>query len=164
MNCELILQECKNDFLSLPSLLLDSALRAPVRIEFISPFSGCIHWALLIEVKAAAGDKPTSYKTLCDYWIRCYYYIITFLIEFSFSFKNTCGRNLVTRLFTIVILQQINELLKSLHFLKGGNSSRWHIQPFGTRSLSFSNNVSVLLKTAAKVWQLCNFVLLKTFL
>lgn len=151
INCELILQECKNDFLSLLSLLLSSALRALVGIEFNSPSSGCIHYTLLIEVKAAAGDKPTSYKTLCDYWIRCYYYIITFLIVSSFSFKNTCGRNLVTRMFTIVVFQQINKLLESLHFLKGGNSSRCHIQPFGTRSLSFSNSISVLLKTTAKV-------------
>lgn len=54
--------------------------KSTIRMEFTSLFSGCIHCALLIQVKAAASDKPTSYKTLWQYWIRCYYYITTFLI------------------------------------------------------------------------------------
>lgn len=157
--------------------LLDSAFKAQVSIEFTSPFSDCIHFALLIGV--AANDKPANYNNICSYWIRCYFYIITFLIRASFSFKDTCGKNLDSWLFTTVIFQWGNKLVrKSLspctflrvlwwQFLKVVYSAflGWEVSVF-------LNDISVQLKnSAAKFWEsaypacsCCNFVLLKTFI
>lgn len=62
MNCELSMYSRIIFCLSL-LLPLDSAFKAQVRIEFTSPFSDCILFALLIEVKVSANDKPTTYNS-----------------------------------------------------------------------------------------------------